>query len=243
MINRSLYAAGQGPLKDEDISGKNSMYELCKSFYLQTFLEALSEVDWTGGRKRDRLVKTGRPVLEDRRFRFAYDLPYDCAKPVELQDNEFFQVEDKILYTDVDRAELLYVSNGRIPPEMAAVSMGKPGDLMELEYLTAGRPDTEPDFVLYPGEVSDILDEPPEDPEPVGDYPEYRLLDYEPKFHEYIEKALAAKFAMKLSDQPGLHTMLLQEAMIIKQEAYDASRSRSAAKLNGAAWWTEGRGR
>jgi hypothetical protein len=79
----------------------------------------------------------------------------------------------------------------------------------------------------------------PPDPEPDEDYPDYRQLEYEPKFYEYIERSLAAKFSMKLTNQPQLHIQLLQEAMLIKQEAVNATRSRRAAKREPKKWWGE----
>jgi hypothetical protein len=239
IVNRALYYAGQTPITDKDIAGKNTAFELCKAYYIATFLEALSEVEWVGGRRRDKLVRTGKPVIKDQRYSFSYDMPYDCARPIELQDNDYFIVEDRLILTNAKDAELLYVSNGKILRPIAVVSPGKPGDLPEEEYFTAGQPGTMPDYTLYPGRPSEIANELPEDPLPESDYPDYFSLDYEPKFHEYIEKKLAAKFAMKLSEQPKLHIQLLQEAMIIRQEAVDASRAGRAAKVKQDPWWSQ----
>jgi len=238
IVNRALYATGQSSLTDSDIENKNANYELCKSFYLATFLEALSEVEWVGGRKRDKLVRTGRPVLRNRNYRFAYDMPFDCAKPIELQDNEFFIVEDRLIFTDVPKAQLQYVSNGKVLRLISVVTM-MPGYLPEMEYLSAGPPGTVPEVTLYPGSIEYIDDVLPEDPQINEDYPDYIELDYEHKFYEYIEKNLAAKFAMKASDQPRLHSQLLQEAMMIKMEAVDASRSSRAAKIKEDSWWSK----
>jgi hypothetical protein len=166
-------------------------------------------------------------------------MPFDCAKPVELQNNEFFAVEDRIIYSDAPDAELLYVSNGKILRPVAVISAGRPGDAPDMEYLSAGPPGTEPDETIRAGRPGDILDGLPEDPEPADDFPDYRQLEYEPKFYEYIERALAAKFSMKLTDQPQLHIQLLQESMLIKQEAINATKSRKAAKLEPKKWWTE----
>jgi hypothetical protein len=239
IVNRALLDVGQSALTPLDAEEKNTSYKLCRQYYLDAFLEALSEVEWTGGRKRDRLARTGRPVLGDSRYRFAYDMPFDCAKPIELQDNEFFTVEDRIIYTDVPEAELLYVSNGKILRTVRAVTAGRPGDVPEAEYLSAGPPGTEPDVTLRAGRPADIPDEFPDDPVSPEDYPDFRMLEYEPKFYEYIEKSLAAKFSMKLSDQPALHVQLLQEALLSRQEAVNASRSRAAAKIKPVRWWTE----
>jgi hypothetical protein len=239
ILNRALFDAGQNTLSAEDAGEHNTVYRLCKAYYLSTFLEVLSEVEWVGGRRRERLVVTGRPVITDRRYRFAYDLPADCARPVELQDNAYFIVEDRLILSDEECAELLYVSNGKILRPVAAVSAGEAGDIPEAEYLTAGPPGTEPDVTLWPGEPADILAALPADPAPADDFPDYRAVRYEPKLYECIEKTLAARFAMKLSNQPELHQLLLQEAMLIKREAVNASRAARAAKTNGNPWWTD----
>lgn len=238
IVNRALFATGQSPLPDSGVAGDNSIYELCRAFYIAVFTEALSEAEWIGGRKRARLVRTGRPVIRNREYRFAYDMPYDCAKPIELQNNEFFITEDRLIHTDAPRAQLLYVSNGKVLRPAAAVSGGKPGGVPEVEYLSAGPPGTEPDYTIYPGTPDKITDE-LQDPQSESDYPDYAALDYEPKFYEYVEKKLAAKFAMKLSEKPELYQLLLQEALLVKQEAVDASRASRAAKIKENPWWSD----
>jgi hypothetical protein len=240
IVNRALLDVGQQPLADGDMPD-NTVYLLCKQYYLQTFLEALSEVAWTGGRKRDRLMKTHRPHLPTG-YRFVYDMPFDCARPIELQDNDYFVVEDRYICTEVERARLLYVSNGKILRPVAAVTCGKPGDMMDMEYLSSGWPDTDPEVTLKAGGPGDLPLETmplPPDPEPADDYPDYRPPEYEPKFYEYVEKTLAAKFAMKLSNQPELHVQLLQEAMILREDAVTVSMGSSAAKLKPQRWWKE----
>jgi hypothetical protein len=267
LVNRALLNVGQYPLTDEDIREKNATYVLCRNYYLSAFLEALSETEWTGGRRRQKLILTGKPVLKNPGYAFAYDFPFDCAKPVELQDNAFFIVEDRLLCTDLRNAVLLYVSNGKILPPDPAVSAGKPGSVPDTEYLSAGKPGDLPDTILRAGGPKDFLwfgdqhytgapypnghvpegwNEAAGIPLPLPadggtdeDFPGYRLLDYEPKFYEYVEKTLSARFAVKLSDKPELHIQLLQEAMMVKREAANASMSRAAAKIKPAVWWTE----
>ena len=266
IVNRALYATGQEPLEEVGKAEiESTVYKLCKSFYISAFLEALSEVEWVGGRKRVTLARTGLPVIQNRKYAYAYDIPYDCAKPIELQDNEYFVVEDRLIMTDVPDAELLYVSNGKVLRPIAAAVM-KLGERPENEYLSAGPPGTIPDITLYSGNLASlprkkdplgdysdywyvdgkITDQPvylpveiPNDPAQDSDYPDYVELDYEPKFFEYIEKKLAAKFAMKLSEQPKLHMQLLQEALLVKQEAVDASRASRAAKVKEKPWWSD----
>jgi hypothetical protein len=239
IVTRALGYVGEYHLTDQDVADKNTNYLTAKAFYLQTFLEALSEVAWTGGRRRKKLTLTGLPRLPSG-YRFAYDLPYDCAKAVELQDEAYFVVESRFLLTDREKAELLYVSNGRrLRPDVAIVSAGKPGDIHELEYITAGRPGTDPDFVIRSGRPRDIGPALPETPEPSEDYPDYARLEYEPKFYQCVELALAAKFAVKESANPQLHGMLLQEAMVIKQEAINASGGNRAARQKTKGFWSE----
>jgi hypothetical protein len=108
-----------------------------------------------------------------------------------------------------------------------------------MEYLTAGRPGTEPEVTMFAGRPADIQSSIPPDPVSADDFPDYKQLEYEPKFYEYIERTLAAKFSMKLTDQPGLHVQLLQEALLIKQEAVHATKIRRAARLAPQRWWTE----
>jgi len=239
IVNRSLALVGDWVLTEQDIADKNTNYQTVKLFYLQTFLEALTEAAWTGGRRRVKLVPTGLPCLPNQ-YRFTYDLPYDCAKPIELQNTAYFAAEGRFLMTDQEKAELLYVSNGRrLRPDVAAISAGKPGDIQELEYITAGPPGTRPDFTVRAGRPGDIREQLLETPEPSEDYPDYVQLEYEPKFYQYIELILAAKFAVKNTEKPDLHMLLMQEAMAIKKEAVNASGSGKAARQKPKGFWSE----
>jgi hypothetical protein len=241
LVNRALLDVGHNPLTEQDIHDKNTNFDLCKRYYLETFLEALSEVSWTGGRKRAKLVRTGRPNLLPRDYRYAYDMPFDCSRPIELQGNEYFVVEDRLIYTNADKAELLYVSNGKIMRPVAVLKSTL-GGVPDMEYITAGPPGTDHRVIFRAGRPADILLSLPEDPtfEELGeDFPDYRPLEYEAKFYEYVEKMLAAKFAMKLSNQPQLKVQMLQEALLIKQEATKTSLGQRAAQVNPARLWKE----
>jgi hypothetical protein len=247
LVNRALLNIGNSPLSDADRADENTTFVLCKHFYIETFLEALSEVEWTGGRKRARLIQTGRPIRKNERYRFAYDMPFDCAKPIELQSNENFIVEDRIIYTDIADAELLYVSNGKTLRTVKSVSAPRLGELPHMEYLTGGRPGDVAEITLRAGGPSDLPKEIPEGFDKVqlpkdvitDDFPDYVALAYEPKFYQYVETMLSAKFSMKLSADPNLSNNLLQKAMMIKGEAYDASKSSKASKENGRSWWSD----
>ena len=249
LVNRALYATGHEELIKEEFKNdeeKKPLYDLCKAFYLSTYLEALSEVPWVSARRRRRLMRVRRPRFNTG-YRFAYTLPYDCARPVELSGKGEYIIEGRFLCTDEERAELLYITNGKRLPRLRIAQAPKPGE--------------QADMVLSPGEV-DEYDIPidvefnPEDPddddneeeeldegdivEDTGeDYPEYDPPQYEPKFYEYIEMTLAAKFAIKITDKPQLSNMLFQKAQYIKDQAITASKSMAKAKKQPVRWWGE----
>jgi hypothetical protein len=171
-----------------------------------------------------------------------YDLPLDCAKPLELQENAYFVIEGRYLYTNQDRAELAYVSNGRGIAPAVKISGGGSRTAYEHPYLHGGMPGTKPRVIIHGGgsKAADYTKRAAEiAPRLAEDFPAYRQVMAEPKFYAYLEKALAAKYAMKLADRPELHRALLEEAMIAKEEAIAASRSSVAAKKNGEGWWAE----
>jgi hypothetical protein len=239
VVNRALYAIGQNPLSDEDTAAGNDVYLLCKNYYLRTFLEALTEAEWTGGRKRDKLMRTRLEHLEGG-CAFTYDAPFDCAKPIALLNNEYFTAEGRFILSDAAGAELLYVSNGRVLKRLDRVSGCGPGDIPEIEYLSGGWPDTEGTEFITCGTPADaLLWEAGPPPLPDEDYPDYRPPLYEPKFYEYVEKKLAAGFAMRIAGDAGAHALLLQEAALVKKEAVNASLSARAAKRKPARFWAD----
>jgi hypothetical protein len=245
IANRALLAVGEEPLNEDNPRTNALRYRDLKEYYLQSFLEALSEVPWTGGMKRERLMVSRRQYRRNHEYALAYDLPYDCAKPLELQGNGYFVVEERFLYTNIEHAELLYVTNGKLLREVTLLSGCGPGELPETEYLSGGWPDTDADVFISGGGPEDYNPVtgnliPVEPPLSLSeDYPEYRPPEYEPKFYEYVEKTLAAKLAAKLTGHTELHVSLVQEAMLIKNDAITASKSSSAAKRKPSAWWAE----
>ncbi len=194
IADRAFLAVGEPALNSGDIGRESERYRMLKTYYLQTILEALSEVPWTRAKKRVVLEKSEDENLSP--YRYAYVTPVDCARPLEMQNNEYFIVEGDRILTDLPDAVLLYITNGR--------------------------------RTLW-----DSITETRED------YPAYDLPEMEPKFYEYIEKMLAAKFAIKLTDKKNLYQTLFSAAMLIKDEAVSASKSASAAKKNGNPWWFE----
>jgi hypothetical protein len=285
LVNRALYAAGLNlgkegafePLliEDKNNPGKKTVYDLCKANYLSTWLEALSEVPWTAARKRKRLLKTRRHH-GDSGYSFVYELPYDCARPIELSGKGYYVIEGNFLCTDTEKAELLYVSNGRILPrttDFQPVGIGDIPHNVEMLLSPGGvdewsiPPDViimacSPECLPYHGgrydDDGNVVTgaQMPEDwnfddidsncplPFPGAaatdeDYPEYRSPRHEPKFYEYLEKMLAAKFAVKNTEQPRLHEKLLQEALMIKQDAIASTKSIATAKKEPSPWWAD----
>jgi hypothetical protein len=241
MINRALYAAGRKTLVEiVDAVEYEKIYSLCKTSYLSTFLEALSEVSWTSGRKRKPLLRARVPHAPTG-YRFVYHLPLDCARPIELLDKGWFVIEGEYLCTDVEAAELLYVTDGKTFPEISIAAAPKPWEWDEDFFIInagdADESDIPIDHTFYPGTVEELQDTIPGDPVVNEDYPEYRPPAYEPKFYEYVEKMLAAKFAM--TENPRVHTELLQEALLIKKDAIASTRSTAAAKHQPETWWSD----
>jgi len=256
IVNGALYSSGV--LKEKENEGlglltkddensadhkRKDMYNICKSLYLKTFLEALSEIPWTMGRRRKRLLKTRLPH-GDSGFMFTYNLPYDCARPVELSDKGTYVIDGDFLCTNTAGAELLYVSCGKRIPlntvfEPVSVADYTSGNFdMVLSPGCVDEWDIPVDFTVSV-RMEDLKGAPPAAMQPSEDYPEYLPPAYEPKFYEYLEMMIAAKFAVKNTEQPRLHDTLMQKAMLIKQEAIRSTKSITANKTEPSPWWSD----
>ncbi|MDR2159858.1 MAG: hypothetical protein LBP23_07305 [Treponema sp.] len=241
LVNRALLNAGQEPINEADVSAGNPNVRLARAYYLETLLEAFSELAWTGSKRRAILAKS-RSQGNTSSYAFIYDLPIDCAKPLELQENAYFVIEGRYLYTDMEKAELVYVSNGRSIIPTVKISGGGSRTRYTHPRLHGGTSYTRPQVVIHGGgsNEADYASRAGEiAPLRAEDFPEYRQMPAEPKFWAYVEKMLSAKYAMKLADRPELHRLLLEEAMLVREEAVAASRSSVAARKNGAAWWAD----
>ena len=113
LVNRALMNLGMEPLTSEDAAKENDAWKTAKDYYLSTMLEALAQVEWTSAKRRRELAPAQTRVRRHPDFAYVYDLPLDCAKPVELDGHEYFEVEAGLLYANARPARLLYVSNGR----------------------------------------------------------------------------------------------------------------------------------
>ena len=109
VVNRAFTRIGEEPITEKDKEDKNLKWNLAKNFYLVTILEALSTTPWTSSQKHAVLELSEEENYT--KYQYAYKLPLDCAKPLELQDNSYYQVIGNNLYADIPDAVLRYVSN------------------------------------------------------------------------------------------------------------------------------------
>ena len=136
IVNRALKKAGQEELTEDDILNNSNVWRIIKVYYLSTILETLSNTAWTSQMKRVYLIKD-----EDSEnltnYSFKYLLPIDCAKPEKLKNGEDYDVEGNYLYTDIDSAVLLYVSNGKTDKISYIVAFDQPTEdnFLEKDYF------------------------------------------------------------------------------------------------------------
>lgn len=233
LINRALEKAGQEPLTDEDISKNSARWRLIKSLYLPTILETLSNTDWTSQKKRIPLT----PAEEENytKYEFMYLLPYDCAKPEEICDEEEYLVEGPYLYTNKEEAILVYISNGKtIIPNNLKLSDPQPTeDTFEVgKYWYKDEEEWKP---------ADEYDEEIEYFESKDDYPYFKDIDFnaDPMLSLYIETRLAAKITLKITGNTQIYQLLFNESLLAEQNAIKNTQTHSHSKEPGNKYWGE----
>lgn len=217
IVNRALTRLGEEAITEKDKEEQTLKWKLCKGFYLQTILESLATTPWTSSQKHAILEK-----IEDdnyTEYQYAYKLPLDCAKPIQLKNNEYYIVIGDVLYTDQEDAILRYVSNFK------KIEQEKLPEENNIESLNDEIIDDE------------IIPELPGEEIPEEDYPDYNDIVGDVRFWEYIELRLASKLALKFSGEMSLYSTLFNEAKVIEQEAITASKNLGFAKKNGNDWW------
>jgi hypothetical protein len=138
LVNRALFTIGDDPLQPGDKSEENMRYKAIKAYYLQSFLESVSEVPWQMAKRRAVLVKS--TATNNSPYLFLYTLPIDCARPLEITGCEFFVIEGGILLTNRDGVKLLYVTNGKVSTAVTG---------HDFPNYTLPTPDYEPKFYSY----------------------------------------------------------------------------------------------
>lgn len=240
IVTRALMKAGQEPLTSQDKEKNSTRYRAIKSFYLSTILETLSKTNWTSQKKRSQLnLNEDKENLTE--YTFCYNLPIDCAKPEELQDNTDYIVEGKYLYTDIENAILLYISSGYNPDRLLPDENESFTEEDEIQTLSEDLTDEVTDETEE-SEEEDNTEEPTEDEDDTEDYPEYDELILDPMLSLYIETMLAAKIALKITGEANLYQLLYNEAALIEQRAEDTSHDHSKNRTKGSTWWTESLG-
>ena len=254
LVNRALLNIGAEPLTLDDKEAQNEAWLTAKHFYLSSMLEALAQAEWTGAKRRRELAPVRMPYKANADFRYAYVLPVDCARPVELDGQEYFETEGLLLFTGASPARLLYVSNGKYfggrSTELETVVLnGEPvravsGGSGKREpcagYISGGdgkrdRRAEAGDGVLSGGNGKRNFAE----EEPAEDFPDYRRLELEPGFYLYWEYLLSSKYALRLTDKPDLSVVYFNKAAAAGKAAETASVSRSAARIKAPPTWQE----
>lgn len=232
LINRALEKAGQESLTEQDIEKNSTRWRLIKSLYLPTILETLSKTAWTSQKKRAPLT-----LAEEKnytQFEYMYILPYDCAKPEEVCDEEEYMVEGDYLYTNKEGAILVYISNGKtiIPSNLVEAEPQPDEDTFDDnpwyikdendEWIIAD--DYDPDTTYYTSK---------------DDYPGYKDIDFEkdPMLSLYLETMLAAKITLKITGNQQIYQMLYNESIIAEQNAIKTTNTHSHSKETGNEYW------
>ena len=234
IVNRALKKAGQEELTEDDILNNSNVWRIIKDYYLSTILETLSNTAWTSQMKRAYLIKD-----EDSEnltnYSFKYLLPIDCAKPEKLKNGEDYDVEGNYLYTDIDNAVLLYVSNGKTDKVFYVVAFDQPTEdnFLEKDYFIFDEENnTYTKATMYDSDVLYYV-------EKEEDYPGYTDLDFDPLLSEYIETKLASKIVLKITGDTQLYQLLYSEAQLMENRAVKASMAHSHNKETGDVWWAD----
>ena len=243
LANRALKNIGLAPLTPEDKAAKNETWLTAAEYYLQAMLEALAKVEWTSAKRRRELAPARMPGKGGGELAFAYELPIDCAKAIELDRREYYEIEGGLLHTDAKPARLLYVSNGRRLTDQTELSAGGAFRKPSRDYICGG--DAERGRRREPGDnivtggnwLRPAVIEPP--PEAGEDFPDYGELSLEPNFYLYWECLLSSKYALRLTDKPELSMVYFNKAMAAGMEAEAVSKEQAAARRVAAPTWQE----
>lgn len=237
LVARAFIKAGEEPITDAEWEeGTSNRVRAVKDLYLANLLEALASYDWTSQKKRVRLEKWEPEEESDEEnltgYAFAYPLPADCAKVVQLNDNKPYVVEGAFLFTDEDNAVLLYIKNyftGQY--EFAQVEDPTADDFSKYyvkdetgnyEKATGTFDDTETYYVVVE-----------------NDYNFYDNPVLDPTLSAYFECRIAASIALKLTGGTDKYQMLYNEAQLIANNAQKKSAEQAQNRKQGNKWWTE----
>lgn len=254
LVSRALAKAGDEKMTDDEWSEKenSARYRMVHDFYLQTILEALSQVDWTRGKKRSKLSEATATVYSnDGGSNYYSD---EACRPWQVVDVSDFvltaagTVDGAAAYTYTPTNYTDYSYCYSVPYDCARIIGLQKG----AEWITEGGriyTDQKDAVLLYIGnghlsskDVAAKASAVSAGTASAEDYPEYGDIDMEDIFWQYIEIYLASKIAFKLTAMSNIYTTLYAEAEKKKQDAISASRASGFSREPGDVFWTEGMG-
>lgn len=221
IISRALAAAGQEPLTAENVRNDDAIWRAIKTVYLPVLLSVISSAEWTELKRRKALVQVDG--AENTARRYAYALPDDCARAIELSGSEEYEIEGRTLYCDTEGAVLLYVTDGK------RRLWWKKREEVSGEAFHRGM-----HYTLLQGGTSGIRVRWQEDGD---DYPEYDLPAFSPELSECFAMSLAAELVLKITGDKQLYGMFVQLADAARRNAAKTSRAKTANRTQGTAFW------
>jgi hypothetical protein len=161
LANRIFLDVGEEILNEGDVEQNTLKWRILKEYYLQTVVNAISTIPWTNGKRRAALEKIDtvfssevnpeNKMVNYSPYKYMYKLPVDCARPLEIQGDYFYVIENGYLLTDRENAALLYVSNGRLAKNFLDFSFGS------ITLSSATTDFTNTFTVELPGEIHSAL--------------------------------------------------------------------------------------
>ena len=233
LVARALNKAGEEPLTPEEIETKEgTRWRIIKDCYLATILEELAQVSWTSQKRRARLSLSEEENLTS--YSYMYELPINCAKPVGLNSEQEYLVENGFLYTNDADPILIYVTNyytGKFKyevadpqpteetfPEQTYYFLGDDGEYyQEVEY------DERYTYYIRVHDDYDFYDDPKLDP----------------SLEECIATRLASSIVLKLTGDTNKYQLLYGEAIVMENRANKASEAHGHNKGKGNKPWGE----
>lgn len=223
IITRALVAAGQEPLTDENIQNNDVIWRTIKASYLPVLLSVISSAEWTELKRRSALKKTNSRNLSERGY--AYALPFDCARAIEISDGDEYEIEGRTLYADCDGAVLLYVSDGKKKLWWRERENESGAAYLDGEHYTM--------YAAGSGTLSVHWENDGED------YPEYDLPEFSPELSECFAMTLASEIVLKITGDKQLYGMLVSLADAARRNAAKTSRTKTASRTQGSTFWGE----
>lgn len=106
ICNLALNKLGSPTIVSIDDETKNA--RACKNYWEQTRDEVLESHPWRCAIKRDRLaLEDAEPEYE---YSYAFTLPNDCLRVLEMYPDEEYRIEGESLLSDSDECYIKYIS-------------------------------------------------------------------------------------------------------------------------------------